>query len=100
MVLEEAGGDNRGGSRAVQAVVGEDGVAVQGDLLGMAAQVSGDAGRGDGQAPRRGPTPPLTRSAEALGAISRAVSRSETIKGDRPRELGNHKNPPGPPEKL
>lgn len=37
MVLEEAGGDDRGGSWAVQAVVGEDGVAVQGYLLGIAA---------------------------------------------------------------
>lgn len=59
MVLEEAGGDDRGGSRAVQAVVGEDGVAVQGDLLGTATQVSGDVGRGDGQAPRRGLPLPL-----------------------------------------
>lgn len=35
VVLVEAGGDDRGGPRAVQAVVGEDGVAVQGHLLGM-----------------------------------------------------------------
>jgi len=46
MVLEEAGGDDRGGSGAVQAVVREDGVAVQGDLLGTAARASGDVGTG------------------------------------------------------
>lgn len=44
MVLEEAGGDDRGGSWAVQAVVREDRVAVQGDLLRMAAQASGEGG--------------------------------------------------------
>lgn len=54
--------------------------------------MSGDAGHRDGQ----GLTPPLAHPAEALGAISRAASRSETIKGDGPRELGKHKTPPGP----
>lgn len=33
MVLEEAGGDDWGGAWAVQAVVGEDRVAAQGDLF-------------------------------------------------------------------